>query len=199
MIIKVCGITSREDAAAAVEAGATALGFNFWPRSLRYLAPGPAVEILETVPAGVLKVGLFVDAPAGLIETMMRELQLDVAQVHGPTDRPIAVRQWRALAATTPGLRDILARLDAEAALLDTPAGAQRGGTGLTFDWSLAAGLPGRIILAGGLDPDNVAAAIRHVRPWGVDACSRLESQPGRKDPDKVRAFVAAARKAFQT
>ena len=84
----------------------------------------------------------------------------------------------------------------AEAFLIDTPSGAQRGGTGRSFDWSLVQGLPGKIILAGGLGPDNVAEAIGQVRPWGVDACSRLESAPGRKDAAKVRALVQAVREA---
>ena len=84
--------------------------------------------------------------------------------------------------------------MSAEAAVIDTPAGPERGGTGRTFDWTLAAQLPGRIVLAGGLGPDNVADAIRAVRPWGVDACSRLESSPGRKDAEKVRAFIANIR-----
>jgi phosphoribosylanthranilate isomerase len=195
MIIKVCGITNREDAEAAAEAGADALGFNFWPGSPRYLSPEMAGRVIEA--ARVLKVGVFVDETAERIEAMMREMRLDVAQVHGGLDRPPGVRHWRALPPSAPGLRAVLEHLDAEAALVDTPSGAQQGGTGRTFDWSLAAGLPGRIILAGGLGPDNVAEAIRTVRPWGVDACSRLESRPGRKDHEKVRAYVEAARKAY--
>jgi phosphoribosylanthranilate isomerase len=194
MIIKVCGITNREDAEAAAEAGANALGFNFWPGSPRYLPPEVARPVIEA--AGVLKVGVFVDETAERIEAMMRDLRLDVAQVHGALDRPLAVRHWRAFPAATPDLRAALEHLDAEAALIDTPSEARRGGTGRTFDWSLAAGLSGRIVLAGGLGPDNVAEAIRTVRPWGVDACSRLESRPGRKDIERVRAFVEAARKA---
>lgn len=195
MIIKVCGITSREDAEAAAEAGANALGFNFWPGSPRYLAPEVAGPVIEA--AAVLKVAVFVDETADRIEAMMREFKLDVAQVHGMLNRPLAVRHWRAFSAATAGLRTTLEGLDAEAALIDTPSETQRGGTGRTFDWWLAAGLPGRIILAGGLGPDNVAEAIRQARPWGVDACSRLESQPGRKDNLKVRSYVEAARKAY--
>ena len=84
----------------------------------------------------------------------------------------------------------------AEAFLIDTPAGAKRGGTGRSFDWSLVRGLAGKIVLAGGLGPDNVAEAIRQVRPWGIDACSRLESAPGRKDAAKVRALIQAVREA---
>jgi phosphoribosylanthranilate isomerase len=195
MIIKVCGITSREDAEAAAEAGANALGFNFWPGSPRYLSPEAAGPVVEAT--SVLKVGVFVDETADRIEAMMRDYKLDVAQVHGPLDRPLAVRHWRAFSAATADLKAMLEGLDAEAALIDTPSQTQRGGTGRIFDWSLAAGLPGRIILAGGLGPDNVAEAIRQARPWGVDACSRLESQPGRKDHEKVRGYVEAARKAY--
>jgi len=192
MIIKVCGITTGADALACARAGATALGFNFWPRSPRYIAPEQAAGLIAAVPAGVLKVGLFVDEKADVIESLMSELKLDVAQVHGPMDRPLEVRYWQACTIAA------VPNSTAEAVLIDTPAGAERGGTGRSFDWSLVAGLPGRVILAGGLGPDNVAEAIRVARPWGVDACSRLELAPGKKDIDKVRAFVEAARKAFE-
>jgi len=198
MIIKICGITTEADAAACARAGATALGFNFWPRSPRYVTPQEASRPLAAVPSGVLKVGVFVDETAAVIESLVGELMLDVAQVHGTLDRPLVVRHWTAYSASTPGLKEILQSTGAEAVLIDTPAGEERGGTGRTFDWSLAAGLLGHVILAGGLGPDNVAEAIAAARPWGVDASSRLEVAPGRKDIHKVRAFVEAARKAFE-
>jgi len=194
MIIKICGITNMADAETAAEAGATALGFNFWPKSPRFVSVEVARAIAGRLPASVWKVGLFVDEPAAQIEKIMLDAKMDVAQVHGSLDAPLAVRHWRAFAATTRDLAGELARMKAEAAVIDTPAGEARGGTGRAFDWTLAAGLPGRIVLAGGLGPDNVGEAIAAAKPWGVDACSRLESSPGIKDPEKVRAFVAAIR-----
>jgi phosphoribosylanthranilate isomerase len=193
MLIKICGITTLEDALRAVEAGATALGFNFWRPSPRYVAVSTVARIIEQLPPDVLKVGVFVDAPAVAVETAMREAGLDVAQLHGQAAARVC-RWWQAWPATLEQIRERMTESPAEAFLIDTPAGALHGGTGQTFDWALAADLPGRVVLAGGLGPDNVAAAIRAARPWGVDACSRLESEPGRKDHARVAAFVRAAR-----
>ncbi len=191
-LIKICGITALEDALAACDAGADALGFNFWPRSPRYVEPDRAARIIERIPGGVLAVGVFVDETAERIEEIAAGAGIEIAQVHGACGVP-RLRWWKALEAG-PEARREMEQFEAEAFLLDAPSGAQRGGTGRTFDWRLAAGLPGRIVLAGGLGPDNVREAIRTAKPWGVDACSRLESAPGRKDADKVRAFVRAVR-----
>ena len=191
-LVKICGITALEDALAACDAGAGALGFNFWPRSPRYIEPERARRIIERIPGGVLAVGVFVDEPAERIEAIAAAAGIEVAQLHGACGAP-RLRWWKALEAV-PDVRREIEQFEAEAFLLDAPAGAQRGGTGRTFDWALAAGLPRRIVLAGGLGPDNVGEAIRAARPWGVDACSRLESAPGRKDAAKVRAFVRAVR-----
>jgi len=191
-VIKICGITALEDALAACDAGADALGFNFWPRSPRYIEPERAAQIIERIPGNVLAVGVFVDEAAERIEATAAAAGVEVAQLHGACGAP-RLRWWKALEAG-PDVRRQMEQFDAEAFLLDAPAGAQRGGTGRAFDWALASGLPGRIVLAGGLGPDNVREAIRAARPWGVDACSRLESAPGRKDPEKVRAFVRAVR-----
>ncbi len=191
-LVKICGITTLEDALAACDAGADALGFNFWPRSPRYIAPDRAQRIIERIPGGVLAVGVFVDETAERIEEVSAEAGIEVAQLHGGCGVP-RLRWWKALEAG-PGVRRELEQFEAEAFLLDAPAGEKRGGTGRTFDWALAAGLPARIVLAGGLGPDNVREAILAARPWGVDACSRLESAPGRKDTEKVRAFVRAVR-----
>ena len=194
VLVKICGITCLEDALAAVEAGADALGFNFFPASPRFTSIEKVAKIVQKVPQNTLKVGVFVDAFAPEIANCVREAGLDLAQVHGETSG-LTVRFWQAFAAG-PGLSERMSASAAEAFLIDTPAGAQRGGTGRVFDWSLVQGLPGRIVLAGGLGPDNVAEAIRRVRPWGVDACSRLESSPGRKDSAKMRALVQAVREA---
>ncbi|MBI4889714.1 MAG: phosphoribosylanthranilate isomerase [Acidobacteria bacterium] len=192
-LVKVCGITTLEDALQAAEAGADALGFNFWPRSPRYIEPGAAQAIVERLPGNVLTVGVFVDEPAERVKELARGAGMEVAQLHGECEAP-QMRWWQALPATAERIRERMEESGAEAFLIDTPAGEMRGGTGRTFDWGLAAGLPGRIVLAGGLGPDNVAAAIKAALPWGVDACSRLEREPGRKDHAKVAAFVRAVR-----
>jgi phosphoribosylanthranilate isomerase len=194
VLVKICGITCVEDALAAVEAGADALGFNFYPKSPRFTSVEKAAKIAQKVSQNTLKVGVFVDACAEEIALIVREAGLDVAQVYGDV-RGLTVRFWQALSAG-PGLKESMTASAAEAYLIDTPAGAQRGGTGRSFNWSLVRDLPGKIVLAGGLGPDNVAEAIRQVRPWGVDACSRLESAPGRKDAAKVRALIQAVREA---
>jgi phosphoribosylanthranilate isomerase len=196
MLIKICGITTLDDALHAVEHGASALGFNFWPRSKRYIAPDAAAAIIARLPEGVLKVGVFVDAPETEYAPIVSATGLDLMQLHGHQTALPSIRHWLALAATDEGIQATMKCSGAEAFLIDTPAGEERGGTGQTFDWSLVQGLEGRIILAGGLGPDNVAEAIRQVRPFGVDACSRLESSPGRKDRLKVTEFIRAARSA---
>jgi phosphoribosylanthranilate isomerase len=188
-MVKICGITNQGDAEMCVEAGACALGFNFFRSSPRFIEPAQAAVIAAKVPATVTKVGIFVGLDASTIEQMTRETGLDVAQVHGEA-RPAATRFWRACHA-----REFSSELahGAEAVLIDTPGGPMPGGTGKTFDWTRARGLAARVIIAGGLDETNVRAAIATAQPWGVDACSRLESSPGYKDAHKVRAFIRAA------
>ena len=205
MMVKVCGITRREDAEAAVEAGASALGFVFVPSSPRYVTAERAAEIGDGLP--ILKVGVFENAAASMLEEMMRVARLDVAQIYGGA-APTGSRVWRALrmprtvdahGAESLEIVDLVMRFEeafdpdidgAEAVLLDGPA------NGIAFDWSLARANREKIIIAGGLDASNVAEAIRTVKPWGVDASSRLESSPGVKDREKVRRFVEAARNA---
>ncbi|MBA3975270.1 MAG: N-(5'-phosphoribosyl)anthranilate isomerase [Candidatus Solibacter sp.] len=195
-LIKICGITTLDDALHASEAGASALGFNFWPRSKRYITPAAAAAITGKLPAGILKAGVFVDAPETEFTAIASHAGLDIVQLHGARQTPPSIRHWLAFSATEESIRATMETSGAEAFLIDTPAGDERGGTGRTFDWSLVRDLPGRIVLAGGLGPDNVAQAIRQVRPWGVDACSRLESSPGRKDHALVTEFIRAARSA---
>ena len=196
ILIKICGLTTLDDALQAAEAGATALGFNFWPGSKRYITPAAATAIISQLPAEVLKVGVFVDAAESEFSAIAAQTGLDIVQLHGHSGPSPSIRHWLAFSATDARVRATMESSGAEAFLIDTPAGAERGGTGRTFDWSLVQELTGRIILAGGLGPDNVAQAIRLVRPWGVDACSRLESAPGRKNPMKVLEFIRAARSA---
>lgn len=190
-IVKICGITNEEDARAAIDAGANALGFNFYQRSPRSTTPQRAREIAASVLGDYLKVGVFVNASEPELLQTAAEVPLDILQLHG--DRcalPLSttLRIWRAIAATSPPP----ANAAIEAYLLDAPT-PHHGGSGKTFDWTLAARFPHRAIIAGGLDATNVADAIRIASPWGVDACSRLESSPGKKDAQRVRDFIHAA------
>jgi phosphoribosylanthranilate isomerase len=182
MMIKICGITRREDALGAVEAGASAVGFIFYPKSPRYVTPAVAAALGEGIDAW--KVGVFVDESPAAIEAVMRAAKLDIAQVYGGAVLENA-RVWKAFRPA-----DAVNPDGAEAILLDGPA------NGISFDWSVARSAEHKIIVAGGLDASNVAEAIRIAQPWGVDASSKLESAPGIKDREKVRAFVKAAREA---
>lgn len=189
-LVKVCGITEEADGVAAIEAGAHALGFNFYGRSPRYVTLSRAKELAESIDGDYLRVGVFVNPSQTELAEALIAIPLDVVQLHGGACAvpPPHTRVWRSVVLPANDLRDHTA----EAYLLDSPS-ANFGGSGRSFDWSLAAGFPHRAILAGGLDESNVRDAIRAARPWGVDACSRLERQPGRKDGARVRAFVTAA------
>ena len=186
-IVKICGITNEADARVAIESGANALGFNFWPPSPRFISPQRAREIAAAVPGDCLKVGVFVNASSADMTETAAEVQLDILQLHGDCALAGWPRIWRAISAS-----DAVPLEDGrvEAWLLES---ARHGGSGQTFDWKLAAGFPRRAILAGGLDGANVAEAVKIASPWGVDACSRLESSPGKKDPRKIREFVREA------
>jgi phosphoribosylanthranilate isomerase len=199
MIVKVCGITNKEDAAAAIEDGANAIGFNFYAPSPRYIAPERAAEIPTA--ASVRRVGVFVNETRSRVEEIARIARLDVAQLHGgetAEDYPAAIPVWKAARVGAAFTFDSFADSTAEALLLDGPAGELYGGAGMSFDWKLARICVRRIVLAGGLDAANVAEAVAMARPWGVDACSRIESAPGKKDHKKMLEFVRAAREALQ-
>ncbi|HLJ49661.1 MAG TPA: phosphoribosylanthranilate isomerase [Bryobacteraceae bacterium] len=189
MMVKVCGITNRDDALAAVDAGASALGFNFYRESPRYVAPEIAAELGAAIRA--TKVGIFVNEPTEAVVRIMDDAGLEIAQIYGDGEYP-GIRTWRVWRVGRAG-ETACPTFDAEAILLDGFSPDAYGGTGKTFDWSVARGLQQRIILAGGLDADNVQAAIEQARPWGVDACSRIEKSPGIKDHEKMKRFIEAA------
>jgi len=204
-LVKVCGITSPADARAAADAGAAAIGLVFWPRSPRAVDLPSARGIVAALPPFVLRVGVFVDEQPDVMARIADSVGLDVLQLHGEEPpEMIAALARRALKAVRvgPGFRPEQAlRYASHAAglLLDTKDADRPGGSGRPFDWSLVAGLRERVgflVLAGGLTPDNVAEAVRAVRPDAVDVSSGVESAPGRKDPGKLRAFVAAVRSA---
>jgi phosphoribosylanthranilate isomerase len=199
-LLKICGITNQEDASAAIDAGATALGFNFYPGSPRYLTPESAAGIES--PAGVRRVGVFVNEAPARVEEIARIAALDVAQLHGDetTGRyPHAITVWKAARVTADFDFALYRDAPAEALLLDGPAGELYGGAGKAFDWRRAASSSKAIIVAGGLDASNVARAVELAHPWGVDACSRIESEPGKKDHRKMREFLQAAQAALRS
>ncbi len=202
LLIKICGVTTAEDAAMAVEAGAGAIGVNLWAGSKRHVGLRAARAVLGAVPAGVQKVGVFVNAPAAEIARAFDELGLDRAQLHGDEQaadyadlnparlvKAVRVRDEAAIAAVA-GWNPSLWLYDA---FVDG-----FGGGGVAAPWPVIARAARRpFLLAGGLTPDNVAAAIRATHPDGVDVASGVERRPGAKDPAKVAAFVAAARAAI--
>jgi phosphoribosylanthranilate isomerase len=197
--IKICGVTRVEDALAAVRLGADALGFNFWPGSRRHINSAAAREIIALLPPFVTSVGVFVNQPEGEMRAIAAEAGIQVFQLHGdeppelcarlplPVVKAIPVDQVRSLSR--------LLSYEVSAFLLDTPSRGY-GGSGEPFDWSLAEGVSevAPVILAGGLTPENVAAAIRAVRPYAVDVASGVESSPGVKDMGKMSRFVSAVR-----
>jgi phosphoribosylanthranilate isomerase len=213
--IKICGITSVDDALAAARAGADAIGLNFYPRSPRHVSLDTARQIVAALPEKMVAVGLFVNAPSADVCRLWDDLQLDLIQLHGDEppeylrqlgDRPL-MRAFRVGPGGLQPMLEYLCRCRELAAtprltLLDSSTGGKFGGTGETGDWSAAAryaaevGLP-PLVLAGGLTPSNVATAIRTVRPAAVDVATGVESSPGRKDSAAVEAFVRAARSAL--
>ncbi|HEY5449677.1 MAG TPA: phosphoribosylanthranilate isomerase [Polyangia bacterium] len=198
LFVKICGVTTAEDAAMAVAAGADAIGVNFWPGSKRHVTLADARDVLAAVPAGVLKVGVFVDAPVEEVERHLDELELDRAQLHGNETPALFDRLDRRLIRVV-RVRDE-SSFDGEAGwspalwLYDAYVEGY-GGAGVPAPWPLIAARARRpFLLAGGLTPDNVAAAVAQTRPDGVDVASGVESSARKKDPAKVAAFIAAAR-----
>ena len=204
VLVKICGVTNLPDALAAVEAGAGALGFNFYARSPRYVEPAAARRIIAHLPPGVLTVGVFVneDEPAHVAH---RAAAAGVAavQLHGdesPTYcAALTLPVIKALRVGPDFVPEQAMHYGAHAILLDAHSPQAFGGTGRVFDWSHARRtreLVPRLFLAGGLTPENVGAAIAAVEPFAVDVCSGIEAAPGRKDLDKLRAFLAAVHRA---
>jgi phosphoribosylanthranilate isomerase len=199
--IKICGVTRVEDAVAAAEAGADAIGLVF-AESPRRLTAEQARLIVRELPLHVLRVGVFVDESPAEIARIVAAAELDRAQLHGfeePMVRElIGTRVLRVFRAHSADVVDEIAASGERTFLLDTWSRAVAGGTGEPFDWSVArpAAQLGRLILAGGLTPENVGSAIRDVAPFGVDVSSGVETAPGIKDPSRVTAFVAAVHAA---
>lgn len=199
--VKICGITSVEDARAAVAAGADALGFVFHRPSPRYLSPDAAREITRQLPPFIARIGVFVDSPLADVKEILHYCHLDFAQLHGEENATFcSALAPRAIKTVQVGRDDaisVVRTCDVVAFVLDTYRPGSAGGTGTTFDWRIAveAVATGRpIILSGGLRPENVAEAIAMVRPYAVDVASGVEALPGKKDLVKLRAFITAAK-----
>jgi len=203
---KICGLTTVEDVAGSIAAGADALGFVFAEGSKRQISPVQAALLTRNIPVFIARVGLFVNAPPETVERIARDCRLDTLQFHGEESPEYCARfQSAARVIKAFRVRD-LASLTLEVAayavdsiLLDAFVPGQHGGTGARFDWEIARTLSSNgtsVILAGGLDPSNVDAAIRQALPFAVDVSSGVELSPGRKDLNKVRQFIAQARLA---
>ncbi len=211
MIVKICGIRTLDDALAALDAGADMLGFNFYESSPRYIAPAVCARLvthLRRRGAAATLVGVFVNLPPAQVAAILDECGLDLAQLHGdepPADllalsphafkaiRPHDLQEARAQAAA---YSLAAPAAGAPALLVDAAAGGAYGGSGQVANWALAAALAAgtRLLLAGGLRPDNVAAAVAAAQPWGVDVASGVESAPGVKDPALMAEFIARAK-----
>ena len=200
--VKVCGITRLEDALSAATYGVDALGFNFWSLSSRYIEVSLAASIAAKLPNTLSKVGVFVNAETKLIEEVLAEVDLDFLQFHGAEPREtcasFGIPYIKAIAATDANGIEIIASKyeDAKAILLDSPRTGQAGGSGTSFDWQIIPPLDLPLILAGGLDPHNVADAISRVEPCVVDVASGVESSKGIKDEALMRDFMRSVRRA---
>jgi len=201
VVVKICGITNLPDALAAAEAGADALGFIFHEQSPRYLTTENAAAIIRGLPPLIVKVGVFVNASEDFVFQAISECGLNLLQFHG-SESPEFCAQFGLMSMKAFRMRDAdslkeLSNYKTDAWLLDAYSSRQIGGTGEKFNWDLAieARKLGRpIFLAGGLSPDNVAEAIGKVQPYAVDVSSGVEASPGKKDPEKVKAFIRAAK-----
>jgi phosphoribosylanthranilate isomerase len=195
--VKICGITRVEDGLAAAAAGADAIGLVFYPRSSRWVEPAAAANIVAALPPFVTTVGLFLDAEAGFVREVMARVPLDLLQFHGAESPSYCNGFGRPYIkavpmAETDDVAGYARRFgEARALLLDSHGGGRIGGTGERFDWERIPDTPGKpLILAGGLDPANVAEAIRRVRPYAVDVSSGVESARGIKDTVLIQAFM---------
>ncbi|NWG12517.1 MAG: phosphoribosylanthranilate isomerase [Acidobacteria bacterium] len=204
MKIKVCGITTYDDAAMALDLGADALGFNFYPNSPRFLPPPSAGEIVRRLPPFAVSVAVFVNLADTLeVERQARIAGVQVLQLHGDESPEYCLRlqAWKlikALRLCPDSILEEAGQYPVAAFLLDARDNTRYGGTGTTFDWRIAGRLRTTrpVILAGGLCPENVGEAIRIVRPYAVDVCSGVESAPGRKDQRRLSAFIREAKNA---
>jgi phosphoribosylanthranilate isomerase len=201
--VKICGIRCLEEAEAALDEGADALGFNFWPRSPRYIAPRSASEIIARLSPMASTVGVFVNEDAARILEIASELQLSAVQLHGDESpeycsRLASIKTIKAIRVGQDFDLSVIERYSVAMVLLDSDVRGSYGGTGRRFDWRIAVEAKrfAPIILAGGLNTENVWDAVTHVKPAAIDVCSGVEAEPGRKDLTKLRSFMAVVARA---
>jgi phosphoribosylanthranilate isomerase len=196
--VKICGITRVEDAQAAVAGGASALGFVFWPKSPRYIDPARARDIVATLPPSVTPIGVFVDQPADEVNAIVAQVGLGAVQLHGSEDEKYVQAMTRPVVKAVAVGGDKPSAVDRwpsdVTVLLDVHDPVKKGGTGRTIDWTAASDIATRrrIVLAGGLTPENVGEAIARVRPYGIDVSSGVEAEPGIKDHGRLKALFEA-------
>ena len=200
--VKVCGITNLDDARASVDAGAYALGFNFYPKSPRYIEPDEAAQIIEQLPTSLMTVGVFVNETEQSLRTIAATAGIKAVQLHGD-ETPLfceGVNGFfviKALRVNTEFDPAEASRFKTEAILLDSFSSGSFGGSGKTFDWEIARSTKAftqKLFLAGGLSASNVKQAIDEVQPFAIDVCSSIERVPGRKDISKLSAFMKATK-----
>jgi phosphoribosylanthranilate isomerase len=191
--VKICGITNYKDAKAAMDMGADLLGFNFYPKSPRYIEPANAKEIIKELPAFIDTVGLFVNSPFSEINEIINLCQLDWIQLHGDEDPDFCkqflihhVRMMKAIRVKDKTDIENAEDYFTDAILLDAFDPEKYGGTGVTFDWNVIGHMNKRVFLAGGINPDNAEKAAK-LGVYGIDICSGIESEPGKKDHDKMK------------
>jgi phosphoribosylanthranilate isomerase len=203
MKVKICGITNLEDALSAVECGADALGFVFYPKSPRHITPEKAKEIISSLPPFITTVGVFVNEKPENMKDILNLSGINVLQLHGD-EPPEACNIWHSVikAFRIKDFTDLktLEKYRVSAFLLDAYSHEKFGGTGQSFNWDIAleAKRYGRIILSGGLNPDNVEKAVRQVKPYAVDVSSGVEQEKGKKDLKKMREFIERAKSALK-
>ena len=191
--VKICGITNYEDAVAAMDMGADLLGFNFYPKSPRYVTPEQATDIINKLPGFMDTAGVFVNASIEQIRETNSVCPLDWVQLHGDEDpefcRLLLSHNVKTMKAIRVKNQSDIERADSfftDAVLLDAFDPDKYGGTGLTFDWNVIGHIGKRVFLAGGINPDNAAAAVK-LGVYGIDVCSGIEAEPGKKDHDKMK------------
>ena len=191
--VKICGITNYEDAAAAMDMGADILGFNFYPKSPRYIHPEKAIQIINKLPAFVDVAGVFVNCPLEETREIASHCQLDWAQLHGDETPEFcrwlaydSVKTMKAIRVKDASALQEVGSYPTDAVLLDAYDPTRYGGTGMTFNWNIIGDMSRRVFLAGGINPDNAVAAVK-LGVYGIDVCSGIEAKPGKKDHKKMK------------
>ena len=204
-LIKICGLTTAEQTEACIDLGLDWIGFNCYPKSKRYVTPEKICQMMSVVPDNIVTVGVFVNESAEQVVSIMQKTGMHLAQLHGDETpnytKILSISAFKAFRVSSDFSLETISDYPNDLFLLDAYHESLYGGSGVSFDWEVArkATKKGRLLLAGGLTPENVENAVTSVRPFGVDVCSGVEVQPGLKDLKRVQAFISAIRQADQT